>query len=99
MSTARQPDVYAEIAAERQRAHAKHGPTSMESYPPGSFIRYTILAEEVGEIAKEFNEAEARGGQHELDVDRLYRECIQVAAMATAWADSISVAREAGGVR
>jgi len=82
-------EVYAEVSAERQRAHAKHGPNSMESYPPGAFIRYTILAEEVGEIAKEFNEAEARGGQHKLDLARVRAECIQVAAMASAWADRL----------
>lgn len=82
--------IYTEVRAERDRAHAQHGPNSMESYPPGAFIRYTILAEEVGEIAKEFNEAEARGGQHTLDLDRVRREAIQVAAMATAWADRIA---------
>lgn len=82
--------VYEDIAAERERAHAKHGRNSMESTPVGSFLRYTILAEEVGEIAKEFNEAEARGGQHELDHERLWAECIQVAAMASAWADRLS---------
>lgn len=82
--------VYQEVAAERERAHTKHGPNSMESYSTRSVIRYTILAEEVGEIAKEFNEAEARGGQHTLDLERLRTERIQVAAMASAWADRIS---------
>lgn len=82
--------VYAEISAERQRAHAKHGANSMESKPVGAFIRYTILAEEVGEIAKEFNEAEARGGQETLDLERLRAECVQVAAMAAAWADRLA---------
>lgn len=81
--------VYAEISAERERAHAKHGRNSMESKPVGAFIRYTILAEEVGEIAKEFNEAEIRGGQETLDLERLRAECIQVAAMASAWADRL----------
>lgn len=84
--------VYAEVSAERERAHAKHGRCSMESRPVGAFIRYTILAEEVGEIAKEFNEAEARGGQHTLDLERLRAECIQVAAMASAWADRLGFA-------
>ena len=81
--------VYAEISAERERAHAKHGRNSMEGTSANSFIRYTILAEEVGEIAKEFNEAQLRGGQHTLDLERLRTECIQVAAMAAAWADRL----------
>ena len=84
--------IYAEVAAERERAHPTHGPNSMESDPAGAFIRYTILAEEVGEIAKEFNEAEARGGQHRIDLERLRAECIQVAAMASAWADRLGFA-------
>jgi NTP pyrophosphatase (non-canonical NTP hydrolase) len=87
-------EVYTEIAAERERAHAKHGSSSMESTPVGSFIRYTILAEEVGEIAKEFNEAEHRGGQHHLDLEHLRTECIQVAAMASAWADRLGAVIE-----
>ncbi|NGZ99421.1 hypothetical protein G5V59_00350 [Nocardioides sp. W3-2-3] len=62
--------VYAEVAAERERAHALHGRNSMESAPVTSYHRYTILAEEVGEIAKEFNEAQARGGQHTLDLEQ-----------------------------
>ena len=85
-------EVYAEISAERERAHAKHGRNSMESKPVGAFIRYTILAEEVGEIAKEFNEAEIRGGQEHLDLERLRTECVQVAAMAAAWADRLAFA-------
>lgn len=90
--------VYDEIADERERAHAKHGRNSMEARPSGSFFRYTILAEEVGEIAKEFNEAEIRGGQHTLDYERLRTECIQVAAMAAAWADRLGfeIRRESG---
>ena len=82
--------IYDEIRAERERAHKKHGPNSMETYPAGAFIRYTILAEEVGEVAKEFNEAEARGGQHTLDLAKTRTELVQVAAMATAWADAIA---------
>lgn len=82
-------EVYAEISAERARAHAKHGRNSMESRPVGDFLRYTILAEEVGEIAKEFNEAEARGGQQTLDLALLRKECVQVATMAAAWADRL----------
>ena len=80
--------IYDEIRAERRRAHAKHRETSMESMPVDSLDRYAILGEEVGEIAKEFNEARHRGGP--LDLVALREECIQVAAMATAWADALT---------
>lgn len=81
------PGIYAEIAAERDRAHAKHGAKSMESAAWDDMKRLRILMEEVGEIAKVFNEfdlgvitlAEAR--------QQCRRECIQTAAMATAWAE------------
>lgn len=80
-------DVYAEVRAERERAHAKHGHTSMESCPPDDYRRLAILAEEVGEVAREFNEGHHRGTGPDLDL--LRKELIQTAAMATAWADVI----------
>jgi NTP pyrophosphatase (non-canonical NTP hydrolase) len=79
--------IYAEIAQERHRANEKHGPQAMEALPITAFLRYTILAEEVGEVAKEFNEAAARGGQ--VDLQAMRGELIQVAAMAAAWAEQI----------
>lgn len=81
--------VYAEVAAERARAHALHGDTSMESYPPEDPTgkRYRILVEEVGEVAKEFNDADHDG--RPVDLQHLRKELIQVAAMASAWADAI----------
>jgi NTP pyrophosphatase (non-canonical NTP hydrolase) len=82
-------EVYAEVAAERERAHVKHGRTSMESSPVRGYRRLAILVEEVGEVAKEFNEAEHRGGLDQLDLVLLRKELIQVAAMAAAWADRL----------
>jgi NTP pyrophosphatase (non-canonical NTP hydrolase) len=79
--------IYADIDRERRRAHAKHGPSSMESMPVDAMLRYTILAEEVGEVAKEFNDA--AGDRRRVDLDRLRTELVQVAAMAAAWADAI----------
>lgn len=78
-----------EIENERMRAHRKHGVTSMESMAPDDLQRLAILLEEVGEVAKEYNEARHVG----LPVNRvlLRKELIQVAAMATAWADSLMV--------
>ena len=79
--------VYADARDERKRAHAKHGDTSMEAFPVDDMNRLAILTEEIGEVAKEFNEARHRGGL--VDVLALRKELIQVAAMALAWADAI----------
>lgn len=43
-------DVYEEVKIERDRAHAKHGDTSMESFPVDDMNRLAILVEEVGEV-------------------------------------------------
>ena len=82
-------DILEEVAAERARAHAKHGDKSMEASPwlDLNGRRYRILMEEVGEVAREFNDAEIE--DRPVDGAKLRRELIQVAAMATAWADAI----------
>jgi NTP pyrophosphatase (non-canonical NTP hydrolase) len=94
-------DIYDEIRAERDRAHAKHAETSMEAQPIDALLRLAILMEEVGEVAKEFNEARhraARGGP-DLDITALRKELIQTAAMATAWADACGAELETVGAR
>lgn len=82
------PDIWEEIADERERAHAKHGETSMESMPADDPTgrRYRILMEECGEVAQEFNDAEHE--RRPVDLAKLRKELIQVAAMAGAWADA-----------
>lgn len=82
--------IYAEVKAERDRAHAKHGDTSMEAQPCDHPMRLSILMEEVGEVAKEFNEGRHRGEGPDLTL--LRAELVQVAAMSTAWADAIPTA-------
>lgn len=82
-------DIFDEVRAERARAHAKHGDTSMESSAPDTLRRLAILTEEVGEVAKEFNDAEHDG--RSVDQTKLRKELIQVAAMAAAWADACEV--------
>lgn len=82
--------IYAEVSAERERAHAKHGRTSMESQPADAPMRLSILMEEVGEVAKEFNEGRHRG--EGPDLAALRAELIQVAAMSSAWADRLGFA-------
>lgn len=52
------PDIWAEIVAERHRAHALHGRTSMESCDPMADRRLRVLVEEVGEVARVLNDAE-----------------------------------------
>jgi hypothetical protein len=83
-------DVFDEARAERARAHAVHGDTSMESTPADDPTgrRHRILTEEVGEVAKEFNDAEH--DRRPVDQVKLRKELIQVAAMAGAWADACS---------
>lgn len=78
--------VWAEVAAERTRAHQLHGANSMEELPELDMCRLSILVEEVGEVAKEFNEARHKG---KFDIPALRAELIQVAAMAGAWADRL----------
>lgn len=79
--------VWEEARQERIRAHRKHGDTSMESQAPDAWRRYMILAEEVGEVAKEYNDADHEG--RPVDLAKLRKELIQVAAMAGAWAAAI----------
>jgi hypothetical protein len=84
-----------EIQRERMRAHAKHGDGSIESHGgigAAGLLRFTILTEEVGEVAKEFNEAALDG--RDVDRARLRAELIQVAAVTVAWIDRLD--RESG---
>jgi hypothetical protein len=85
--------IWDEVRDERARAHIKHGGTSMESLPVDDLTRLTVLMEEVGEVAREFNEARHRQAQSNPGLDRyaIRKELIQVAAMAAAWADAIEV--------
>lgn len=76
-------DVGEELRSERIRAHEKHRDHSMESWPVLSAERYLVLAEEVGEVAKEFNDAKVEG--RPIDRAALRKELVQVAAMAAAW--------------
>jgi hypothetical protein len=77
------PRIWLDVAAERERAHAKHGATSCEGMPALDPGRLPILVEEVGEVARELNDlrhhqtAEARS--------RTRAELVQVAAVAVGW--------------
>lgn len=88
--------VWHEIVAERVRAHAKHGATSMESCDPFADRRLRVLVEEVGEVARVLNDREHEqinctalwSVVDELEATALAllrSELVQVAAMAVAW--------------
>lgn len=93
--------VYEEIAAERARAHAKHGAASCEGLPSLDLNRLAILMEKVGGVAREFNELRAWQEKHpNLNAatwladylwTHLRAEVIQVAAVASGWADSFEL--------
>lgn len=91
-------EVWQEVRAERMRAHAKHGASSMETLPAHDLTRLSVLIEEVGEVAKVLNDARHRGARLGWDPAdgisgeekrELRAELIQVAAMAGAWADAL----------
>lgn len=83
--------IYVEIAAERARAHAKHGDRSMEAMPATNLYRLAILLEEVGEVAKVYNDTTPNT---QVSITDLRAELIQVAAMAAAWADALTPATQ-----
>lgn len=85
-----------EIDIERERAHAKHGETSMRSQPWTSHRRVSILTEEVGEVARVLNDFEH--GIHDMPGARiaLRHELVQVAAMAVDWLADVDAYPESG---
>lgn len=72
------------VQAEALRAHLRHGPRSMLRPKPNT-LRLSILTEEVGEVARELNDAESS-----VNKDKLETELIQVAAMALTWVEAIN---------
>lgn len=81
--------IYNEIKAERERAHAMHVAHggSVERLSVVDHARLDVIYEEIGEVAREFNEA--RNNVRPIDLAALRKELIQVAAMSAAWADAI----------
>lgn len=82
--------IHDEVDAERERAHLKHGKTSMRSLGWWAHRRSTILAEEVGEVATVLNDFDHRkiATSEEFRV-KLREELIQTAAMAVDWIEAI----------
>jgi hypothetical protein len=73
------------INEEATRAHIVHGDNSMMGFKYSASDRLSILMEEVGEVAREINDA--RLGRRPADKDKLVIELIQVAAMAATWVE------------
>jgi hypothetical protein len=75
------------IQAEATRAHLKHGEHSMLGPQASDDRRLAILTEEVGEVARELNDAEIEG--RPVDRDKLVKELIQSAAMCASWVEAL----------
>ena len=73
------------IQAEATRAHLRHGGHSMLGPSQTDDRRLAILTEEVGEVARELNDAAIEG--RPADRDKLVNELIQVSAMAASWVE------------
>jgi NTP pyrophosphatase (non-canonical NTP hydrolase) len=80
----------AAIQAEATRAHLKHGEHSMLG-PKTDDRRLAILTEEVGEVARELNDAEIEG--RPVDRDKLVKELIQCGAMCASWVEALEGVR------
>lgn len=76
------------IQAEATRAHILHGEKSM--LYGSNDRRFRILGEEVGEVARELNDADIEG--RSVDKDKIEKELIQVAAMAATWIEALNQA-------
>lgn len=82
-------NVYNTVHAERERAHLKHGAAgnSREDAVWNDVEWLPILIEEVGEVAHEMTYDMDRATVDKAE--RMREELVQVAAMASAWIDSI----------
>lgn len=84
--------ILGEFVVERDRAHLKHGKTSMESKGAYEHRRHTILSEEVGEVATELNDidhADADADLIALHQHKLRKELVQCGAMVLSWIAAI----------
>jgi hypothetical protein len=81
--------VWDDVFAERMRDHELHGPASMEAMAWNDLRRLAVLTEEVGEVARWFNERPRTTTTADVSLDALHSELVQVAAVAIAWADKV----------
>lgn len=78
-------EVLADVVTERRRQYGKFGDTNPLSVGPDTH-RLACLSEEFGEAAREVCEGELFGN---LTDANLYKELVQVAAVATAFAETL----------
>jgi Lar family restriction alleviation protein len=72
--------VFADIAAERERQNATFPHSNIPYWKDDEGIKFTVLVEEVGEVARARLEHDRPGLRHEL---------VQVAAVAVAWIEAL----------
>lgn len=80
-------DILSDLLGERIEQNEKWARVGANWDEPDE-LKLTVLVEEVGEVAKAVLEHSMRTPQGRYN---LYRELIQVAAVAIAWAESIDV--------
>lgn len=78
-------EVLRDVRAERARQHRKFGDGNPMIDGP-DLARFACLGEEFGEVAEAATESELFG--HDRD-DDIYKELVQVAALATLWAETM----------
>lgn len=76
------------IQAEATRAHLRHGANSILNLPDDR-DRFDVLAEEVGEVARELNERRIGNTTPAQYRERIVRELIQVGAMAATFVEAV----------
>jgi hypothetical protein len=75
--------VIGDVLRERQRQEDLHAPETCANPRMDGNVKLAVLTEEVGEVAKAWNDGDRPG--HELRT-----ELIHVAAVAIAWAESLA---------
>ena len=78
------PSIHAAIDAEFAHAYAKHAGKTPRSWSVGDLASLAILAEEVGEVARELLDNPG-------ETEHLADELIQVSTVAAAWAERLLV--------
>lgn len=90
---------YSDIHRERMRAHLKHKDKpggSMEMHDFDDPDWFSVLTEEVGEVARVINDYRHGLLTDDQRMAELRSELVQVAAMAVAWIDAIDARLRTG---
>lgn len=90
----RAAQLFAELVAEGDRAHAKHAATSMRAQPWNHHRRMTIFVEELGELARPMNDLEHGDVSLAEALSEARGEAVQLAAMAFDWLVAIDAAAD-----